>query len=336
MTHETRIALVVGLLFIIGFGLALSELSGTGTPEPAGEGEDVVHVPYWRPTPEVRKVVPLRHARAAAVRRRARPEPADHLAQRPRQVRTPVVRVRLIQPAPDPVSDQVAVAPPPKGPAPGRPPGPADGPAQPSSPGPPTRAPVAPKPALAGKYTVQPNDNLSTIAKRVYGRGSERFYRAIFQANRSVLPDENTPQVGQVLPIPPLPQAKRQPRAGHAPPGRADVPRPSSPEAPVPDGRPQFGPGEPKKLPPSPPKRRYAELDFAQLRRYLSDRSGARAPARRGYVVRGGDSLTSIAREVLNDESPAAVRRLYDANKDKLDSPDVLPVGLELLIPRQP
>ena len=50
MTHETRIALVVGLLFIIGFGLALSELSGTGTPEPAGEGEDVVHVPYWRPT----------------------------------------------------------------------------------------------------------------------------------------------------------------------------------------------------------------------------------------------------------------------------------------------
>ena len=50
MTKETRIGLLVGLLFIVMFGLVLSELAGTSTipPTPAAAEENLenyVHTP---------------------------------------------------------------------------------------------------------------------------------------------------------------------------------------------------------------------------------------------------------------------------------------------------
>jgi len=64
----------------------------------------------------------------------------------------------------------------------------------------------------------------------------------------------------------------------------------------------------------------------------LSERFG---PARRErvYVVRRGDCLTNIARSQMGDAGPPAVRRLYQANRDRIDDPDRLPVGLKLRIP---
>lgn len=50
-------------------------------------------------------------------------------------------------------------------------------------------------------YTVQSNDTLSVIAKKVYGDPNK--YMTIFEANRDKLKDPNSVNVGQVLNIPP-------------------------------------------------------------------------------------------------------------------------------------
>lgn len=50
------------------------------------------------------------------------------------------------------------------------------------------------------------------------------------------------------------------------------------------------------------------------------------------YTVRRGDTLAGIAREVYGD--PGAWERIFEANRDRLDSPHALRVGQELKIPR--
>ncbi len=80
------------------------------------------------------------------------------------------------------------------------------------------------------------------------------------------------------------------------------------------------------------------ELDLEQWgRRFPPDQPAGREPPRRRvryYVVQRGDNLTKIARKTLNDTSRAAVMKIYNANRDKLTSPDNVPVGVKLVIPR--
>ncbi len=54
---------------------------------------------------------------------------------------------------------------------------------------------------VAQKYTVQPGDSLSKIAKRFYGDANA--YMKIFEANSDQLDDPNKIRVGQELVIPP-------------------------------------------------------------------------------------------------------------------------------------
>ena len=49
------------------------------------------------------------------------------------------------------------------------------------------------------------------------------------------------------------------------------------------------------------------------------------------YVVGHGDTLIKIARNVLGDEE--RWREIYDLNRSKLDSPDVIQLGMELKLP---
>ena len=55
----------------------------------------------------------------------------------------------------------------------------------------------------------------------------------------------------------------------------------------------------------------------------------------RSYTVRSGDTLTSIARAQLHDNSPNAWQRLYDANRSNLDDPNNVPVGTILALPER-
>lgn len=49
------------------------------------------------------------------------------------------------------------------------------------------------------------------------------------------------------------------------------------------------------------------------------------------YTVVAGDTLGAIAGQLYGD--PNVWRRIYDANRDVLDDPDDLVIGMELVIP---
>jgi len=162
-------------------------------------------------------------------------------------------------------------------------------------------------------YTVQPGDSLCKIARNVYG--DESRWREILEANRDVLSDDAVVFVGQELVIP-------------ARPGTAGAPqRPAIAQA-----------GPDRRLPVVPPEtsaKPYKVMDLDQLARHFAS-AGRTAPGKssgRIYVVKDGDNLTRIARSQLNDGSHEAAMKIFEANRDKLKSPDLLQVGMKLHIP---
>lgn len=287
MTKETRIGLLVGLLFIIMFGLILGELTGPNSlpPSPAVAEENVES---YAATPAIYPLGPPGGGRANV----APGAPAG--------------------PAPGggpPADDgggiiEVAISPAPTSPRPG-------GALEtelardlptltarrqtpvPPAPVPPTPRPPAPAPRPR-TYTVKANDTLIEIAREVYGARHAMSYKLIYGANRNVLSSESRLTIGQKLVIPPLPTPAAAP------------------------ARPTGG--------------GYTEMDAAELARRFS---GAPRPAeQRIYVVQRGDSLTAIAGKVLGDDSPEAVRKLYQANRDRMAGPDILDVGVKLRVPQ--
>ncbi|HAU38074.1 MAG TPA: hypothetical protein DCX07_10215 [Phycisphaerales bacterium] len=170
----------------------------------------------------------------------------------------------------------------------------------------PATATSEPAPAPAARtYVVRAGDSLIKIARTVYGAGREREYKRIYEANKNLMPDEATVIVGQELTIPPLP-------------GAAPTPAPVRPATTVVEA-----------------PRPYREVTLETVARELADATTRRAAPQRTYTIRRGDNLTKIARETLGDDSRQTIQKLYNANKDKLRSPDSLPVGVTLEIPQQ-
>lgn len=64
------------------------------------------------------------------------------------------------------------------------------------------------------------------------------------------------------------------------------------------------------------------------LRRQVEEQA---KEAARKHVVKAGDSLSKIAKELLGDAERWP--EILEANKDKIDSPDRISPGLELDIP---
>lgn len=325
MTRQTRIGLLVALAFIIMFGLVLGELSETATPTPAPTAmEDISTYAHtaavetipvetieenfsretsWPAGPEVVGVIDVDHTTLAA---RTPPGGAAPAAP-PRAAAAPPRRTDVSQIVP-PSTVHAAGGPPARtaGVAPA--------------------GPVRPTPAGPRTYTVQPGDNLTRIARKHYGGEHETKYKRIYQANRDKMADESTLQVGMVLVIPPMnavasipPPAPEPRRAALAPRGRISSEPPRA--ALAPHGRIATVP-----LPRD-------EMTLEELDAHFKKPTSGRVASGRVYVVRRGDSLTTIARKVLNDGSRASVLKLYDANRDKLKSPDHLPVGVTLRIP---
>jgi nucleoid-associated protein YgaU len=55
------------------------------------------------------------------------------------------------------------------------------------------------------------------------------------------------------------------------------------------------------------------------------------APERRTYTVVAGDSLSKIAKHVYGDADQW--RRIFDANRDQIENPDLIHPGQTLIIP---
>ncbi len=220
MTRETRIGLLVGLGFIIMFGLVLTELTGSGRPEPPptslADGEQLALAPA--PAEEISPVVVDRAGEPPRLGPPLYPSPSMTLTA-----------------SDDSADDQPAgsrrvVAVVPVG---------HDGQAD--------EAPVAVTPAAqiasafdaaTGQraipprtYVVKPNDSLIRIAAKVYGPAHRREYMRIYEANRDKLADPSIVVVGQELVIPPLaaavtgplPNSLARPVAGAAPTGHTYV-----------------------------------------------------------------------------------------------------------------
>lgn len=54
-------------------------------------------------------------------------------------------------------------------------------------------------------------------------------------------------------------------------------------------------------------------------------------PAETTYTVKSGDSLSAIAKQEYGDAGQW--RRIYEANRDQIDNPDLIHPGQELRIP---
>jgi len=296
MTRETRIGLLVGLAFIVMFGLVLSELTGPNdaaqTPprqltEAVTEGwSPIIELPV---EPEIAAAAPQPHYAAAGA---GQIVPADEAPA--------VVVSSLVAPRDASPSETVHALlhqPAPAAPAPAGLPAPV--------------AAASPGGEAPRVYTVAPGDSLAKIARAVYGPQHEGEYRRIYEANRNVLSDESVVQVGQELVIPPLNDAPQVAAC-----------RPARPAAPS-------------------DRRGYREMDLQQLQsHFLAARNEParqvrqeRKPSGRVYVVQANDNLSKIARRFLNSNSREAVMKIYNANRDKLTSPNIVPVGVTLKIP---
>jgi len=316
MTRETRIGLLVGLMFIILFGLVLSDLTGSASPPrpvaPAPLPDPLAYA--WTPTRSV--TPPGDFAGQTGLLNVPGPTGVDSAALSatsdasgsPSQVRASlslpagegggVVLSRMIQPAP---ADATG----------GRIPAGIVTPVMPAGPeGTSSTVPPAPRPRT---YRVKANDSLIKIARAVYGSGGERHYKLIFQANRDKLSNEGKLRVGQELTIPPLAGSSDRPSP------RESVPSASPGAKPALSGRPAVAGAQ--------------EMDLRQLQEHLQTRASQPVPPRRQYVVQRGDTLTKIAGRVLNDDSRSAVQKLIDANRDKLANPNKLSVGVKLVVP---
>ncbi|HUU59414.1 MAG TPA: LysM peptidoglycan-binding domain-containing protein [Phycisphaerae bacterium] len=314
MTRETRIAMLVGLLLIVLFGLVLSELTGASTSSPpAGVVENRPYVLHPVPEPRGEVGAPPRPVPVILEEDIGSRVEGGLVGQRPRTEREPEVQVSLAPPAGRSGHTPAAIET-------RKPPGsvpPGTGPRVAAS------APPQPGPQM---HKVRPSDTLIGIAVKFYGPGRGQEYKRIFLANRDRIKDPSAIRVGQELVIPAIaePPGARRPRAGS--PGVSDggQRRPSVPLRRTPS------PGPPVRTAPGSD---YRLVTLDELPRALSEDAAARRTRR--YVVRRGDSLTKIARHFLKDGSRRAVLRIYEANRDKLRSPDSLPVGIELRIPDQ-
>ena len=198
------------------------------------------------------------------------PPPKPREAPKPAPPAPQVIRIDTTAPKPAPQVAAPAGKPSTPPTAPATPPPAAPQPARPSTP-----APVSPGPRPT-TYTIQAGDTFSAIAQKLYGDGAR--WTAIAKANPLV--DPIRLKVGQVIKLPDL-AAQDQERAEQ----------------------------------------------FEQMRREVSVPSGEAQTV----IVEPGDNLSTIAQRVYGKASQW--KQIYEANKDQLESPDELKVGMKLKIP---
>jgi nucleoid-associated protein YgaU len=77
-----------------------------------------------------------------------------------------------------------------------------------------------------------------------------------------------------------------------------------------------------------------SKADFSNVQSGSSTRpdpSANPAGAGRSYTVKSGDTLSGIAKREYGDAGQW--KRIFEANRDKIDNPDLIHPGQELVIP---
>ncbi|MCB9850394.1 MAG: LysM peptidoglycan-binding domain-containing protein [Phycisphaerales bacterium] len=165
-------------------------------------------------------------------------------------------------------------------------------------------------PATRGVYLVKPGDNLTRIAKNVYHDDSKSVIDAIFEANRSHMDTPNHLVVGKELTLPAL-DARSAPQPAHTEPLETND------------------------------SLRQLREDLARINdnapsatdtRVAVNEPATEAPGRK-YKIQPGDTLTSIVRSQYGSDDPDLVARVFEANKERMASPDTIIVGRTLELP---
>lgn len=169
---------------------------------------------------------------------------------------------------------------------------------------------VMPDAVVPQSYVVRDGDDLTGIATRFYGHASAAT--AIWAANRDALPDPNVLPIGAVLRLPP---------AWTVFAARAGDPRAIEPQSagPMPVGQPAQA---------AAPARTVGWLAAGAT----AAAAPPAAPQRPAAVrVAPGETLASLARRFYGDDRMAG--RIWEANRDRLRSPELVVAGMELRLP---
>jgi nucleoid-associated protein YgaU len=146
------------------------------------------------------------------------------------------------------------------------------------------------------EYVIKERDTVDSIAKAHYGHSS--FAPMILAANPGL--KANALRVGKAIVLPPKGEKKEEPIIAKDP-----APMPVEPKDPV--------------LPPTTKK---------------NDAALATVDGKRIYTVQSGDILSSISSKVYG--TSRYYKQIYEANKDQIDDPNTIPVGMKLVMPELP
>jgi nucleoid-associated protein YgaU len=162
-------------------------------------------------------------------------------------------------------------------------------------------------------YVVRDGDDLTAIATRFYGHPGAAG--SVWAANRDVIPDPNLLPIGAELRLPPPWSVEGVPTASHGVGRSIEPPRTvAAPPQPVP---------QPVASPSS---------GWLDPRQPGAVTVAPRRPVATGTVrVAPGETLESLAERFYGDRSAAA--RIWEANRDRLRSPELVVTGMELRLP---
>ena len=318
MTRDTKIGLLVGLAFIILFGIILSEKGSSKQPSDAPQFAAYKPMVEVLPAQQTANVEPRPNFTLPQLRQRSSTPPSARLrdSAQPIAQQSPT-RDQTLPNAPSPGASNTANVPKHQSQIIKPPPAQPSRPQQPSKSlqkllGPPqssglaqledqptdTASPSAQSPPLSTvQYTVQKGDTLIAICKRFYGSGSPKLVRTIMQLNQPQLLRPEQLRAQQIITIPQAAQELFVAVDDH--PSVAITRNLASPTT--------------------------AKVKIIKL---------AKAPQPqtvRWYTVQADDTLTKIATRMLGN--PQAWKQVFELNQDTISNPHMVRAGSKIRIP---
>jgi len=176
----------------------------------------------------------------------------------------------------------------------------------------------SPRAARTTVYVVKPGDNLTKIARTIYGKATRRNIEAIFAANRDKMPSKDRLLVGMKLRIPKPLESPKKPESSTR---KRQEPSPRAAENLLKTGKFERAPD----LKP-------ARTGQARPKANSSGRTGSPSPeSLPRYQIQKGDNWYKLAKRFLGD--PNRWQELYQLNRDIFPNPSRLRTGVKIRLP---